>query len=186
MVEFEHKYERITILGKHTIFTTMALTFVWIILMEGFSWQNFAVGLLVANLSNHFMGKFFNFEEVKNVNFYKLVTYPMWLICRMYADAIKLTYLVLTNSSKWGILKYKLSLQNEALRIIAADSVTLTPGSVCLERNEENMILLSIDSKNAKGFPSSAKDLISIEKRLLRSEQKSVDEEVYIKEGTNL
>ena len=169
-------------MGRHTIFVTLALTFVWIILMEGFSWQNAAIGMFMSMMSMHFMSKFFNFEEIKNVNFFKLTVYPFWLVGRVYVDAFFLIKLILSNP-KWGIMTHELELENEALRIMLCDSITLTPGSVYLEREEKKITLLCIGSRKKKGYPASIDDLRSIERMLIRSQkpekQEGVTHEVH-------
>jgi len=157
-------------MGKHTIFATLALTFVWVILMERFSWQNVATGMFMSMLSMHFMGKFFGFEEIKNVNFYKLAIYPFWLVCRIYMDAFFLTKLILSDA-KWGIMKEQIQLENDALCLMLADSITLTPGSVYLDRNGKEITLLCIGSKKNPGYPASVEGLRSIERMLLRSQK---------------
>jgi len=157
-------------MGRHTIFVTVALSFVWIILMEGFSWQNAAIGMLMSMISMHFMNKFFAFEELKGIKFHKLIFYPFWLIGRIYVDAFFLIKLILSDS-KWGIMTEKIEIENESLRLILADSITLTPGSVYLTRDEENITLLCIGDRKKPGYPASTDDLRSIERILSRSQE---------------
>ena len=155
-------------MGKHTVFVMIALTGVWIILMEQVSWQNAAIGMFMSMLCSHFIGKFLNFEEIRNVNFYRLATYPVWLLGRIYMDALYLIKMILTDA-KWGITTYRLELDNESLRNILADSITLTPGSVFLEREGENITLLCIGDRNEPGYSTAEDDLRSIERMLLKS-----------------
>jgi multicomponent Na+:H+ antiporter subunit E len=155
-------------MGRHTIFVTIALTAVWIILMEGISWQIVATGLMAAVVSTHFMGKFFGFEEIKDVNFFRLVTYPVWLVARVYLDAFLLVHLIL-GRPKWGIMHAELELENETLRTIVADSITLTPGSVYITREGKNITLLCIGSVKKKGYPDVRHTLDSIQARLQRA-----------------
>jgi len=156
-------------MGKHTIFVISAMTLVWCILMEGFSWQIVAVGMFMSMLSMHLMSKFFHFEEVRNVNFYKLITYPLWLIGRIYVDAFFLLKLIFSDA-KWGVMQTDLELKNEFLRLLLADSITLTPGSVYLERRKKSIFLLCIGKRNKQGYPASVEGLRAIERQLLKSE----------------
>lgn len=160
-------------MGRHTIFVTLALTFVWVILMEGFSWQNVAIGMFMSMLAMHYMGKFFGFEEIRTINFYGLAFYPIWLIGRIYGDAFFLVKLVLSNP-KWGIVTHKLELENETLRVILCDSITLTPGSVYLEREEKNITLLCIGKRELKGYPSSIEGLRRIEEVLKKADKLNI------------
>ena len=157
-------------MGRHTIFVMIALTFVWIILMEQVSWQNAAIGMFMSMLCMHFIGKYLNFEEIRNVNFFKLATYPLWLVGRIYMDAFYLIKMILTNA-KWGIIKHQLELDNESLRIMLADSITLTPGSVYIEREGDHITLLCIGDRKKPGFPTAEEDLRSIERMLLKSQK---------------
>ena len=157
-------------MGRHTIFVMIALTGVWLILMEHISWQNVAIGMFMSMLCSHFIGKFLNFEEIRNVNFYKLAIYPLWLLGRIYMDAFYLIKMILTDA-KWGITTHRLEVENESLRNILADSITLTPGSVYLEREGENITLLCIGDKDKPGFPTAVNDLRSIEGMLLKSQR---------------
>lgn len=157
-------------MGRHTIFVTLALTLIWIVLMEQISWPNVAIGMFISMLCMHFMGKFLNFEEIRNVNFYKLATYPLWLIVRIYTDALFMVKMILTDA-KWGISTHKLELDNEALRNILADSITLTPGSVFLSREGEDITLLCIGERKRPGYPTAEHDLRSIQRMLLKAQK---------------
>ena len=159
-------------MGRHTIFVTLALTFVWIILMESVSWQNVAIGMFMSMLAMHFMGKFFGFEEIRSVNFYALALYPLWLVTRIYGDAFFLVKLVLSNP-KWGVVTHELELENEALRVILCDSITLTPGSVYLEREEKSITLLCIGKRELKGYPASIESVKRIERVLKKADKQS-------------
>ena len=152
-------------MGKPTIFTTLIMTVVWIILMEELSWQTVAVGMFVSTLSLHFMRMFLKFDEIKHVNFYKLITYPFWLISRIYLDAFLLVRLIFSDA-KCGVVKERLALDNEALNTILADSITLTPGTIYLDREGKDITLLCIGDSKKWGFSATTDSLRAMEKRL--------------------
>jgi multisubunit Na+/H+ antiporter MnhE subunit len=133
--------------------------------MEGVSWQILATGLMTSVAASHFMGKFFSFDEIKDVNFLKLATYPFWLIWRVYVDALFLMRQIF-RGSKWGIMRAKMRLESGTLRTIMADSITLTPGSVYLMMEDDDIHLLCIDAYDEKGYPAALDDLRSIERQL--------------------
>ena len=143
--------------------------------MEGFSWQNVAIGMFMSVLSQHLMSKFFRYNEIKNVDFYKLATYPFWLVARIYMDAFFLMKLILSDA-KWGIIKEELELENKSLRIMLADSITLTPGSVYLNRKGNIITLLCIGDRKKKGYPATIRDLRILEKMLMRSEKRRTEQ----------
>jgi len=139
--------------------------------MEELSWQNAALGMFFGMLCMHLIGRFFNFEEIADVKFYKLALYPLWLLRRIYSDAFFLIRLVL-GGAKWGVVSYKLELENESLRTILSDSITLTPGSVYLTREDDEIILLCIGEKNKPGYPAAQQGLKNIENVLRKADTK--------------
>jgi len=137
--------------------------------MEGISWQIVAVGMFMSMVSMHFMTKFFNFEIIENVSFRKLLTYPFWLLGRIYVDAFFLLKLIFSDS-KWGVMETNLHLKSDFLKVVLADSITLTPGSVFLERTKKTIVLLCIGRRDLNGYPASVDGLRAIEKQLVKSE----------------
>ena len=158
-------------MGRHTIFVMLALTFIWIILMEAVSWQIVATGMFISMLCMHFMGKFLSTDEIRNVNFYKLTLYPLWLLVRIYMDALFLARAVFSRNKKWGTSTLKYELKNEALRNILADSITLTPGSIFLDREGDDITLLCIGDKKTEGYTAIETVFRSVEKVLLRAQE---------------
>jgi len=149
-------------MGRHTIFVMLALTAMWVILVEDLSWQTVAIGMFVSMLAMHYMGKYLKHDEIENVNFYKLATYPFWLIAKIYMDAFYLIRMIFSDT-KCGVSKEHLVPENETLRMILLDSVTLTPGTVVVDIEEDEIILLSIEDRKVEGYPFARKGLREIE-----------------------
>jgi multicomponent Na+:H+ antiporter subunit E len=141
--------------------------------MEEISWQNVAIGMFMSMLCMHFFGKFMNFKEIENVNFYKLALFPLWLVYRIYADALFMLKMIISNA-KWGFIEDETTLENESLRIFLADSITLTPGSIFIEMKDKTLKLLAIGSRKTPGFPVATGGLRAIENILSKSQRKSV------------
>ena len=157
-----------------TIITTAALTLLWVILAEGFTWESVAFGLVagvfVSLFSNKFMPKYPKRDT--HVKLHKLITYPFWLIGKMYKDAFGLIKLIFTGG-ECGIVKEKLELEDEALRMVLASSVTITPGTITLEQESDSIVVLCIDKENtSSNFAESVENIRNIEKRLKRAETK--------------
>lgn len=159
-------------MGRHTLFSSLALTAVWVILVEEFSWQSVAVGMFMGMLCMHFIGMFLRFQEIEHVNFYKLVTYPFWLVGRIYMDAIFVIRMIFANA-KWGITTEHLNLDNEVLRIMLAESITLTPGSIFIVLKDKDITLLCLGDRNVRDYPTVSESLHKIENILLKAEIKS-------------
>jgi len=156
-------------LGKRTIFVTLALAVIWILLSEEISWQTAAVGMFTSLLCMHFIGKFMHNNEVEKVSFLKLVTYPFWLIGQIYISGFFVIRIILKDS-KWGMLTERLELDNEALRLFLADSLTLTPGSVYCDLTGKDITVLCIEEKSKPGYPTVMEGLRAIEQKLLKAQ----------------
>lgn len=133
--------------GRHTFFALMSLTVVWVILMEELSWQSVAIGMFASMASMHFGRKFLPFKEITNINFVKLITYPFFLLGQIYKAGFSMMLLVL-KGFRVGIVTVKTDIEDETLRIILADSITLVPGSILLELQDDDITILWITSKD--------------------------------------
>jgi len=155
--------------GKRTIFVTLALAVVWMLLSEEISWQVAAVGMFASLLCMHFVSKFMHNDEVEKVKFVKLFAYPFWLVWQIYSSAFFVIKMVVIDS-KWGMITERLDLENEALRLFLADSLTLTPGSVYCDLTDKNITILCIEDKKKPGYPTVMDGLRAIETQLRKAQ----------------
>lgn len=158
-------------MGRHTFFAQLALTAVWVIMMEELSWRSVAMGLLFSMLAVFFISKFLPYPEIKDVRFFKLLTYPFFLIGQIYLGGFQMMKAVLKGSAV-RIDTVKTDLKAEALRVILGDSVTLTPGSVLLGLEGDELTFIWFhDKKLANVSAADARKLTAApEKRLKRAD----------------
>ena len=159
---------------KRIIFTTVTLAIVWFILMEGFSLQIVVIGVILGIFISYISSKYIpNSKErdrdIKRIKFHKLITYPFWLIGQIYKDGFLRMKLVITGG-KCSIVKKQLTLDSEVLCSIVAESITLTPGTICLELENKEITVLCISDKKTPGPSVVTKNLHNIEKRLQKAE----------------
>jgi len=153
----------------------MALTIVWLIFTEEISWPNTAIGVLASFICLHFVARFLPFKGLDNINFRKLAAFPFYLIAQIYVAGFQVIKTVLTGS-KVDIVTVKTKITEEALKIILVDSITLTPGSVLLDLNDDKITLLWIRGKNTPGDPTTADELLKsrLERRLLKAQKREL------------
>jgi multisubunit Na+/H+ antiporter MnhE subunit len=144
-------------MGKHTFYVILTLTAVWIILMENISWRTMGTGLLVVIIVMHFERKFLPYEEIKDVYFFKLATYPFFLIGQIYLSGWQVIKMVLTGC-RIDVVKVKTPLKSETLRTILGDSITLIPGSVLLELEGNELTVLWIIPTNTPQLDEAGTD----------------------------
>lgn len=159
-------------MNRRTIFAILALTAVWLIFIEEISLQNALIGVGMSAGCMFFIKKFLPFKEINNINFWKLATFPFYLIAQIYVAGFHIIKIVITGSTV-DIVSLETKIKDEALKIILVDSITLTPGSILLDLDKEKIILLWIRDKNTPGDPATADELLKsrLERRLLKAQK---------------
>ena len=130
-------------MGKHTFYVILTLAVVWIIMMENISWRTIGTGFIVVIVVMHFERKFLPYEEIKDVNFFKLATYPFFLIGQIYLSGWQVIKMVITGC-RIDVVNVRTPLKSDTLRFILGDSITLIPGSVLLEIEGDRLTVLWI------------------------------------------
>ena len=160
-------------MSKSNIIIVLTLTFVWIILVESLSVIAITTGFAISVACVFFGRKFLPLEKIKGVNFGKLVTYPFFLLGQIFSASIYVSKIILFGA-KTDIVQVETSIKNDSLRIMLADSVTLTPGSLLLELKDEKMTILwlrPIDAPDIKQTQNPNKQIMGkIENRLMQAE----------------
>jgi len=166
-------------MGKSMSFTLAALSVVWMTLSEDMSWRGLAIGLLVAMACMHFSVKFLPFKEVYDINFYKLMKYPFYLLWQIFLSGIEVAKLVLTNSAKSGVVEMPIRLKSETLRVMLMYSMTLTPGTIPFDIEGDTIKTLWLHHKKIPNDGKLANDMtkVDIENHLLVAEQMDVVQE---------
>ena len=126
---------------KSKIVLVIILTLVWIILIESYSLLTIATGAFIGGCCVFFSSRFLPLERIKGVSFGRLALYPFYLIGQVFTSAAYVSKIIFMGA-KIDIVKIKTIVRNNSIRVMLADSVTLTPGSVMLELEGENMTIL--------------------------------------------
>ena len=126
---------------KSKILVMIILTFVWIVLVENYTWLTIASGILIGGGCVFFSARFLPLDTIKGVSFVKLASYPIYLVGQIFFSAFYVTKIIFAGA-KIDIVRIKTNVKNDSIRVMLADSVTLTPGSVMLELEGDNMTIL--------------------------------------------
>lgn len=137
------------------IFIILALTCVWILLREEFNGATILSGLIFAVLTHFFCSWALPPDKMNDANFFKLATYPLYLIGQVYMAGFYVVKLVFTGVDV-EIVQMETDLRSESLRSILVDSITLVPGSVLIKLDGKEFTLLWLKPKGK---------VISIEER---------------------
>jgi multicomponent Na+:H+ antiporter subunit E len=95
------------------------------------------------------------------LNVYKFILYIPWLIKEILLSNYHVTKLILFKKPSPKIITLKNTLKTKTASVVFANSVTLTPGSIVLDANEEHFLIHALDKDIAEGMLSGA-----LEKRI--------------------
>jgi len=155
------------------VFIVLALTCVWILLREDFTLITILSGLFFSIITLIFCNKALPMGKVTNVRFGKLAMYPLFLIGQVYLAGFHVIKLIFTGASA-EIIQVKTNIENESLRILLVDSVTLTPGSVLIRLDGNNFTLLWLNGKRDEALSTEERDELikgRLEKWLIRAQK---------------
>jgi len=154
------------------IIAVTLLTGVWILLREDFSLFTVVSGIILGLGCIYMFGRFLPPDKVADVDFFKLVTYPFYLIAQVYLSGFMMIGIILTQA-RVDVVQIKTSLRNDFLRVMLAHSITLTPGSVSLDIEDDKITLLWIRKKSDPIETDSAGAFLKgqLEEKLLRAQK---------------
>jgi len=152
---------------------TVALTTIWIILIERATLYTIGAGLAVSVVCVFFSGKFLPMEKLAGINYFRFILYIFYLIVQMYISAISAVKLVI-KGARTEIVEVSTEIKNEFLRVMLANSITLVPGSVTLDIKDDRLTVLLLTDKNTdESMLENAGELIKggLERRLLKAQK---------------
>lgn len=160
-------------INKKFVYKVALLTLIWIVLREEVSLFTVAVGIGVSILCIWYSWKFLPIKTITGVNFFKLILYFFYLIGQIYVSGIYVIKIILKGKARADLVEIKTSIANDTLRVILADSITLTPGSVMLDLTDDNITVMWLRETHEPKHVDNAGDLIKghLEEKLLKTEK---------------
>lgn len=132
-------------MSKNAFYAFVALTCMWVILVESFSWLSIGTGAVVSAVCVLFCRKIIPLEPVRDVRFSRLWFYPLYLIGEIYVQGFFVIKMILSGV-RVDIVDANTKLKSDFLRAILVSSVVLTPGSVPLGLEGEKLKVLNLGS----------------------------------------
>ena len=135
--------------------------FIWIVfngkITAEIVWIGFAVSILVF----WFICKFMGYSLQKEKNFYKKMVsfggYMYLLIKEIISANMTLFHMILTEREKMEpvLVTFHTDLKTETARVILANSITLTPGTITVSIEKDELVVHCLDKSLAKGLKDS-------------------------------
>ena len=153
-------------LNRNTVFATLLLTIFWMIIRENFTIFEAAAGIIFSVCCLFFCYRLLPFSKINKFNILKLIIYPFYLFMQIYLAGFNAIKLILTDADA-DIFEIKTRISSSFLRTILANSITLIPGSVSLDLENDTITVLWLKKKSGD-TRDAEKDAHSIRDKLER------------------
>ena len=133
----------------------------WIIFNGRLTGEIVSIGILVAILVYAFVCKFMDYSWEKEKRFYKkflyLIGYALILVKEIVVANMQVVHMIWTRKEVMEpvIVRFRADLETELARVILANSITLTPGTITVLLEENEYTVHCLDKCLAEGMEDS-------------------------------
>lgn len=133
----------------------------WIIFNGQFTLEIAILGVVVATVMFAFMCKFMDYSIKKELNVYKksiwFFAYIVLLLREIVKANLEIIPRILTIEEEMEpvIVKFKTNLKSDFTRMLLANSITLTPGTITVSLEEDVYTIHCLDTSLAEGLENS-------------------------------
>lgn len=123
----------------------------WVIFMEDFSPQTIFIGLTLTVIVLFLTRKFVSDSEMPILRLpytIKLIIYAIKTIVSIYTSAFSVIWAIVSNKSQTAIVRAELPSELGFINALICNSITVTPGTISLEKNSEDVYVLLLNSSN--------------------------------------
>ena len=134
---------------------------VWIIFNGRLTMEIALFGIAVAGAVFAFVCRFMEYSLKKELRFYRLmpafVQYLYYLIKEIVFSNITVSRMILTRKEEMEpvIVHVRTSLKSEIARVILANSITLTPGTITVSLTDDKLLVHCLDKSLSEGMEDS-------------------------------
>lgn len=133
----------------------------WILLNGQFTWEIAGFGAVIAGVMYAFICKFLGYSPQKDLLLFRKLPYILayililiWEIVKANIDAIRLSLSVKTEVDP-VIVRFRTDLKSRAARVALANSITLTPGTITVALEGDELIVHALDESLIEGIDES-------------------------------
>ena len=157
---------------KNVLYSTILLTVVWIILREDYTIITVTSGLFISAFCVYFCYRFLPMQGMPEINFFGLLVYLVYLLTQVYLSGISVIKIILTEASV-EIVQVKTQITDKFLRAILVNSITLVPGSISLDLQEDTITVLWLKKKTIEKYIENPDEQIKgkLERMLLKTQK---------------
>lgn len=133
----------------------------WIVFNGNITLEIVIFGVVIAAVMLAFMCKFMDYSLKKEVNVYKKSGYFLEYVILLIREIIKANLAIipkiLTVEEEMDpvIVKFRTTLKSDFTRMLLANSITLTPGTITVSLDEDEYTIHCLDTSLAEGLEGS-------------------------------
>jgi len=129
------------------LYAILILTAVWIILQESFTLQTITFGLIISIVGVLFVRRFLSVPKLTGIKPFRIILYPFYLLWRLYAADFSVIKAIFSEPHI-EVVKVKTKLTNKSLQLLLVNSITLVPGSLSLDLDDDEITVLWMGEKS--------------------------------------
>ena len=134
---------------------------IWVIFNGQFTPEIAVFGLIIAGLMYAFICKFMGYEPRADIIMAKKFFYLIQYVFILVKEIVKANFAVIRmiTSSRYelepAVVRFKTDLKSAPARIMLANSITLTPGTITVSLTGDEYVVHCLDKSLAEGINSS-------------------------------
>ena len=133
----------------------------WVVFNGRLNLEIALFGIAVAGAVFAFVCRFMDYSLEKELRFYKRIPafaqYVYYLLKEIVAANLAVTRMILTRKERMEpvLVHVHAKLKTETARVILANSITLTPGTITVSLTDDNLLVHCLDKSLAEGMENS-------------------------------
>lgn len=137
------------------------LLLIWFIFNGKITWELTILGMILCACIYFFMCRFMDYSLKKDVSLMRqsisFLYYTGVLIVEIIKSNLQVMHLTLTDREivEPVIISYQTRLRSKLGRVILANSITLTPGTITISLEEDELVIHCLDKTMAEGIENS-------------------------------
>ena len=137
------------------------LLLIWFIFNGKITWELTVLGMILCACIYFFMCRFMDYSLKKDISLMRLsvsfLYYTGVLIVEIIKSNLQVMHLTLTDREivEPVIISYRTRLRSKLGRVILANSITLTPGTITISLEEDELVIHCLDKTIAEGIENS-------------------------------
>lgn len=134
---------------------------IWIIFNGQFTWEIAAFGVIISGAMYFFICKFLGYSPKTDLLFIKRAGLVIQYLCILLIEIIKANFTVIKmlTTSRYDlepvVVRFTTDLKSAQARILLANSITLTPGTITVSMEKNEYVVHCLDKELAAGIDRS-------------------------------